>query len=131
MIDIWSGNVFTNRKLPLHQIKYGKPQFSYYKEVIPIHNLSDINVTSETKDKPCASNVLNMIHDLWFNNDARNMVVSRGTIGFALVLLSNKVKNLLMFNRFVSCLLHHLNCTIINIYYKYVIFSDKSYLLIA
>ncbi|KAK8888249.1 hypothetical protein M9Y10_039314 [Tritrichomonas musculus] len=105
VINIRSGEIFTDRKLPLHQSKFGQPPSNYYKEVIRMHSWSDVIVTSKTNDNPYVNNVLNMInkkfeknsliHDLSYLLNAKYLVVSRGKIGFALVLLSNKVKNLL------------------------------------
>ena len=50
--------------------------------------------------------------------NAKNLVVSRGTIGFSIILLSNKIKNLFMFNRSVSWLPDHLNCVPTDVYYN-------------
>lgn len=129
VINIRSGDVFTDRKLPLHQRKFGQPPCSYYKEVIRMHSWSDVIFTSENNDNPCVNNVLNMInkkfqkssliHDLSYLLNAKNLVVSRGKIGFALVLI--RLKIFFMFNRSVSRLPQHLNCVPTDDYYEDVI----------
>lgn len=129
VIHIRSGDVFT-RHFNIN-FKYGQPPCSYYLDAINMKNWSKIIIVSEDSFNPCVRILSkmfglrfqphNLTTDLSILLNAPNLVLSRGSFGYAIVLLSQKLKNLFTFNQSSSKIPDHFNCIPTNDYYNSVI----------
>lgn len=127
VIHIRSGDIF--RRHPF--FKYGQPPCNYYLDVIHMRNWSQIILVAEDNKNPCIKilskeaninfKVNNLTTDLSILLNAPNLVLSRGSFGYAIILLSNKLKNLFMFNQSSSRIPDHFNCVPSDKYYNKIL----------
>lgn len=111
---------------------YGQPPCNYYQDIIDNFNSSKLILVAEDNGNPCLSvlrkhnkNAIyhknDVIIDFGIMLSAKNLVVSKGSLGFAMILLSKKVKKLFTFNVSSSRLMDHWNCVPSDDYYEKVL----------
>lgn len=135
VIHIRAGDVF-KRHFNIN-FKYGQPPCNYYLDVFRMRNWSQIFLIAEDSSNPCVkilSRVIskpfkphNLTTDLSILINAPNLVLSRGSFGYAIVLLSKKLQNLYTFNQSSTKIPDHFNCVPTDDYYNSVIkYWEKS-----
>lgn len=132
VVHLRSGDIFHKA---IHYL-YGQPPCGFYREAIQMKNWSKVIIVSEDRRNPCVNILENetnskfeqheLKYDLSILLNARNVALSRGTFGFAVLALSNKLKNIFMFNMSNSRIPDHMNCIPTKNYYDSVIKSWRN-----
>lgn len=132
VIHLRSGDVFYQKVPSL----LGQPPCNYYRDVIHSKNWSKVIILSETNGNPCVNILCQEIgkkfepHDLKTDLsillNAPNLVLSKGTFGFAIIALSVKLKNIYMFNVSSSRIPNHFNCIPTDNYYLSILKDWKN-----
>ncbi|KAK8845680.1 hypothetical protein M9Y10_020598 [Tritrichomonas musculus] len=115
-IYIRSGSIFDRGYV--HRF-YGQPPCNYYKDVIKMRNWSDIRIIASDDKNPCVNIIREMgakFEQHSFDDDfsylinSKNLVISRGSFSYAVILFSYGIKKLYTFNSPSSRLVDHMNC---------------------
>lgn len=127
ILHVRSGDIF---KTYIHP-NYGQPPCGYYRNVIQMKKWQKITIASETNTNPCVDIIANetkqKFHrksfklDLALMINANHLVLSRGTLGIAVMMLAQKRQSIYMFNMSSSRLPDHMNCIHSNHYYNTVL----------
>ena len=127
VIHVRSGDIFKNYIHP----NYGQPPCGYYKDVIKMKKWPNVIIASENNLSPCVDIIANETKqqfkrhsfkmDLSIMLHAHNIVLSRGTLGIAVLMLSQIRQKVYMFNMSSSRLVDHMNCIPTDQYYKKVL----------
>lgn len=104
VVHIRSGDVF-NTNCEHH--KYGQPPCNYYLDAISMRNWSKVIIVAEDRKNPCVDIVVNKTgnfklrsfdEDISIMLNAKNLVTSSGTLGYAIILLSSSIQNIFCFD---------------------------------
>lgn len=105
VVHVRSGDVFDTNS---EHHKYGQPPCNYYLNAISMHNWSEIILVAEDNKNPCVNVIANKTGVVFrkrsFNEDfalmlnAKSLVLSSGTFGYAVILISRVIENAFCFN---------------------------------
>lgn len=126
VIHLRSGDIFNGNKYDW----YGQPPCNYYLDTLNFKNWSQIFIISEDKRNHCIKileektgstfHKNNFKKDLSILLNAKNLVLSTSTLSYAIILLSQKLQNLFMFNISSTRISNHMNCVPTDDYYNLV-----------
>lgn len=103
VVHVRSGDVFTLNGINRN---YGQPPCRYYLDIIHMKKWRNVILVSENTANPCVKIISKVVgpykkrtfyEDLAIMLNARNFVLSEGTIGYSVVALSNKIQNVYTF----------------------------------
>lgn len=109
---------------------YGQPPCQYYLDAFKKGNFSKLIIVSMDEKNPCV-NILKNHSGIYNKNsfetdfsimlNAKNLIISRGSFGYAAALFSKKLKNFYTFNSSSTRLINHWNCVPTDKYWHSVI----------
>jgi hypothetical protein len=128
VIQLRGGDIWVDReRRRLKPTTYGQPPLDYYLQLIKMRNWSRIEVISEDRRNPCLGALIDagahfqmrsLPEDLALMMHARNLVISRSTLGIAAAFLSPYLENLWTFNLSSPRLGEHWDCQPTDHYYQ-------------
>lgn len=106
VVHVRSGDIFVGDGANRH---YGQPPCNYYLNIIRMKKWDKVIMISEDEGNPCVRIISKVIGDFKKRSffldlaillNAKNLVLSEGTIGISIVALSNKTENVYTFTKF-------------------------------